>query len=467
MDQLSESEKLELGIGLSETPVILTNALGKISWINESANTLICSKHQNCIGTSLVDFLQNLNAKCTKNLDELLHGSKSVKFRLSFNEKHFAFSSTPVFKNDDRFAGFSIIGQDITDIHLSEVQLKQSHQEQSDFFNLHVSPMCFTDINGNFIMANQAYGDLFELNCDEIIGKNFIDIHCKHYSKEEQIALREETEKTLNTKNPKHVKELSFFTTSGKPLHIEVTRKINKIRNRMVVSVYINDLTEKNESKNKIQEQNSRLREFAFLTSHKLRQPLANVLGLIDLVKSESESKNDVTITLETLRMLTGQLDQVVHEMSEVLTEIDSEVEKSLFFSDNEEGRVEDVWLVDDDQVIAYITERMISNTDPSIKITSFLSAKMALEKLRLNDYKPDILLLDINMPGISGWDFLDELRNMHCFVNVYMYSSSIDPEDIKKARSYPMVKDFLSKPLDEAVVRRILEIPVLKNRVS
>jgi hypothetical protein len=47
------------------------------------------------------------------------------------------------------------------------------------------------------------------------------------------------------------------------------------------------------------------------------------------------------------------------------------------------------------------------------------------------------------------------------------MYSSSIDPEDIKKARSYPMVKDFLSKPLDEAVVRRILEIPVLKNRVS
>lgn len=467
MDQLSESEKLELGIALSETPVILTNTLGKISWINESAQSLICSKRNDCIGLSLIDFLQELNAQCTKDLDRFLHCNKSFMFRLAFNEKVFAFSSTPVFKKDEKFAGFSIIGQDITDIHQSEMQLKQSYLEQSDFFNLHVSPMCFTDTYGNFIMANEAYGELFELDCNTIIGKNFIDVHFQHFNKEEQQALRNETEKTLNTQHTKHVKELSFFTTSGKPLHIEVIRKLNKIRNRLVVSVYINDLTEKNESKNKIQEQNSRLREFAFLTSHKLRQPLANVLGLIDLVKSESERKKDVTITLETLRMLTNQLDQVVHEMSEVLTEIDSEVEKSLFFSDNEEGRVEDVWLVDDDKVIAYITERMIKNTDPSIKINSFLSAKMALEKLRLNDYKPDILLLDINMPGINGWDFLDELRNMHCFINVYMYSSSIDPEDIKKARTYPMVKDFLSKPIDESAVRKILEIPVLKLRVS
>jgi CheY-like chemotaxis protein len=206
---------------------------------------------------------------------------------------------------------------------------------------------------------------------------------------------------------------------------------------------------------------------FAFLTSHKLRQPLANIIGLIELVKGESESTRDITITLETMKMLTGQLDRVVSEMGQVIAELDVEVEKSLFYNDNEERRVEDIWLVDDDQVISYITQRLLNNADPSVKVTNFLSAKMALEKLRIEKKAPDLLLLDINMPGINGWQFLDELRNMHMYVNVYMYSSSIDPEDVKKARSYPMVRDFLSKPVESAAIRKLLDIPIVRSKVS
>jgi CheY-like chemotaxis protein len=70
-------------------------------------------------------------------------------------------------------------------------------------------------------------------------------------------------------------------------------------------------------------------------------------------------------------------------------------------------------------------------------------------------------------MPGISGWQFLDEMQAMHRFANVYMYSSSIDPEDVKKARSYPMVRDFLSKPFDMETVRHLLSIPLIRSQVS
>jgi CheY-like chemotaxis protein len=143
------------------------------------------------------------------------------------------------------------------------------------------------------------------------------------------------------------------------------------------------------------------------------------------------------------------------------------EVEKSLFLNEQEDQRIHDVWIVDDDQVITYITQRLMKNADPTVKVTEFLSAKMALEKLRIDQAQPDILLLDINMPGISGWEFLDELRSMHRFVNVYMYSSSIDPEDVKKARSYPMVRDFLSKPIDMETVRNLLSIPIIRSQVS
>jgi CheY-like chemotaxis protein len=70
-------------------------------------------------------------------------------------------------------------------------------------------------------------------------------------------------------------------------------------------------------------------------------------------------------------------------------------------------------------------------------------------------------------MPGLNGWEFLDELRRMHKYVNVYMYTSSIDPEDVKKAHSYPMVREFLSKPIDLQAIRKILEVPVVRSHVS
>jgi hypothetical protein len=45
------------------------------------------------------------------------------------------------------------------------------------------------------------------------------------------------------------------------------------------------------------------------------------------------------------------------------------------------------------------------------------------------------------------------------------MYSSSIDPDDVKRARSYPMVRDFLSKPVDGETVKKLLDIQTYQRR--
>jgi CheY-like chemotaxis protein len=109
----------------------------------------------------------------------------------------------------------------------------------------------------------------------------------------------------------------------------------------------------------------------------------------------------------------------------------------------------------------------MLRNADNSLHISSFLSAKMALEKLRLDGFAPDVLLLDINMPGITGWEFLDQLKALNLEANVYMYSSSIDPDDVKEARNYPMVRDFISKPLDARTIRQLLSVGREQRKVS
>jgi CheY-like chemotaxis protein len=77
-----------------------------------------------------------------------------------------------------------------------------------------------------------------------------------------------------------------------------------------------------------------------------------------------------------------------------------------------------------------------------------------------LNEYQPavaenTILLLDINMPQMTGWQFLEwfdkapaEIKNS---ISIYMVSSSIDPGDIERANTNPYIKEFLIKPLKVA----------------
>ena len=71
---------------------------------------------------------------------------------------------------------------------------------------------------------------------------------------------------------------------------------------------------------------------------------------------------------------------------------------------------------------------------------------------------KPDIVLLDVNMPVMSGWDLINKLKeaDIHTKMSVIMVTSSFDPEDRKKADSYDCIIDYIEKPLDIDLCNRI-----------
>ena len=86
--------------------------------------------------------------------------------------------------------------------------------------------------------------------------------------------------------------------------------------------------------------------------------------------------------------------------------------------------------------------------------------AYLALKQMHdLGEKMPDVIFLDINMPIWDGWDFLDEIIKLelqHLF-EIYMVSSSTNPYDKEKAESYPMIKGFLTKPLEIEALKLIL----------
>jgi CheY-like chemotaxis protein len=79
------------------------------------------------------------------------------------------------------------------------------------------------------------------------------------------------------------------------------------------------------------------------------------------------------------------------------------------------------------------------------------------LKKSNSNNSKPQLIFLDLNMPVMGGWEFLDsfntsEYSDYHN-TKIIILSSTIDPEDLEKSKKYPMVIDFLSKPISKEML--------------
>lgn len=122
--------------------------------------------------------------------------------------------------------------------------------------------------------------------------------------------------------------------------------------------------------------------------------------------------------------------------------------------------------IIDDDRINNSICRMLIGKIFKEVDIKDFTIAQEGLEFMKKEYVKEDnksaILLLDINMPIMSGWDFLvlfDELdENLKKKFNIYIVSSSIDYSDIEQAKSNRHVIGFLSKPLSKETILAIVK---------
>ena len=115
------------------------------------------------------------------------------------------------------------------------------------------------------------------------------------------------------------------------------------------------------------------------------------------------------------------------------------------------------IYLIDDDEIQNLINTRVISIAADHIAVKAFTSAESALSELKENTgTTPKMIFLDINMPKMNGWDFLEVYMQLENKVKVYMLSSSINNKDIQKSETYDVVNGFICKPL---VVERLSEI--------
>lgn len=118
------------------------------------------------------------------------------------------------------------------------------------------------------------------------------------------------------------------------------------------------------------------------------------------------------------------------------------------------------ILLVDDNEIDLFLHEKLIRLSGISQEIDRFTTAREALTALR-KGCRPDIILLDIQMPEMDGFGFLNEYENIKGLnkdaIRIYMVSSSLDFGDISKAKASPLVIDFIRKPLNIKDLRNLL----------
>jgi two-component system, chemotaxis family, chemotaxis protein CheY len=124
------------------------------------------------------------------------------------------------------------------------------------------------------------------------------------------------------------------------------------------------------------------------------------------------------------------------------------------------------VFIVDDDPIHQRIAQIMISRHNLFEEYSSYTEAQDALDFLQKNienaELLPGVILLDLNMPVVDGWDFLEafEILNsqLKSVISIYIVSSSVDEKDLLRSKQYASVKGFISKPLTPDIIRSISE---------
>lgn len=126
-----------------------------------------------------------------------------------------------------------------------------------------------------------------------------------------------------------------------------------------------------------------------------------------------------------------------------------------------------DVCLIDDDHIYQFTARKMLESTGLARQIYSFYDGEAAIRYLKneenISQNKvPDVIFLDINMPIMDGWQFLEEYRTvagkMPRQVTVYMVSSSVDIFDIQRAQQMSEVTDYLVKPMQREKYRQLID---------
>lgn len=210
--------------------------------------------------------------------------------------------------------GLSVYFKDITDRKLSEIRLTESEKRYSDLFHLSPLPMWVFEIETmQFLDVNEAAIRHYGYGREEFLLMTIKDIRPS-----DEVPLLERIVK--HKKAQKQVSYEQVFqhrTKNGRIIYVDIQSTGITYNGRAAKVVLANDITERLNYVQAVEEQNKKLKEIAWLQSHVIRAPLAKIKGLIPLMKDRNETAKEKEKMLDYLLRSAEELDTVISSITE------------------------------------------------------------------------------------------------------------------------------------------------------
>jgi CheY-like chemotaxis protein len=120
---------------------------------------------------------------------------------------------------------------------------------------------------------------------------------------------------------------------------------------------------------------------------------------------------------------------------------------------------MKEIIIIDDDHVNNYICEILIKSVFPNLNVRCIEDSIEALSVLSESVVDPETtILLDLNLPQMDGWAFLEKFKKKNIKCNLFILTSSINPIDMERTEKDSFVKGYLIKPLTVESIRLVFQ---------
>lgn len=351
---------------------------------------------------------------------------------------------------------------DITESVLSKEELAESDVSFQILFHENTTPMCIFDkskykileVNSSLIyILGYRYDEFLEktitdlLHPDDII--NFLENNNAEITNREQKKLERNVYRFLSHNgNIKYFGCLNFQSVFH-GLDSIITLFFDKTESYL----YEERIKKLNKS---LEEQNEQLKKIAFMNAHQVRGHLTSIMGLVDLLDQNKLQTEEYIIDL---KKAAWDLNSSINKLTETINK-----GEMIEFSDLELNREFTIMHVDDDSIQLKISELILQKISDEITFLPFSDSEVALENILSHKINPDIIFLDLNMPSLDGWMFIEELNKNEIRCDICIISSTNNPEDIINAKKYTSVKGFLTKPITIEKVKNFIPIKMARD---
>ncbi|GEM_PF-3611367 len=321
--------------------------------------------------------------------------------------------------------------------------------------------------------VSEVLGDLLEITADEEVAfGDWLELVIRNYREPltEAIELAFESGRSI-------LKRCEVYSAkSQKRLWLEISGEIqrNQKEAKKVMLGTIRDITDTMVNVRSMDEQNKRLREIAWAQSHLVRAPLTRMHGLLDEINTGQLSDKERALFFEHFKDSIGELDGIVKDVIKKAQILEEEgILAQTFTGSYSRFKDIEVHLVDDDPIIRTLQERVVLKSGLVDSVSVYASGKDFLEYIE-KGFNPNhllIVLLDLNMPDLNGWDVLEKIKalDLEEQIIVVVTTSSTDTADLRLSYKYSSVIEYIEKPLNYSKMTRVINLApikeVLKNK--